>query len=106
MITIWTIYERLIPTLGGRPVCGWIASRSARLEPDEVQLEVLGEHVMVSSDIEALRDRLEREGFGQLGRHWRDAPEIVELWLKQHRPSATGAVVSAPFATEKTAKSH
>jgi hypothetical protein len=65
-LQFWTVYCFLAGT--------YVACHS---RADEAQLGRL----MVSSDLEALRDRIERLGFGLYGRDPEDDRTIVEVWV-------------------------
>jgi hypothetical protein len=67
MRTLWTVYERLQPLQ-------YVARLS---QPDEGGAE----HLMVSSDLDALRSELQTRGLHPMAAHPDDDPMIVELWL-------------------------
>jgi hypothetical protein len=86
MITLWTVYDRPIKILGQPFACGWTARRSVVAEPGEVlELDDAPEHLKLSSDIQALRDQLQKMGLHCRGRHPADPPEIIEVWLGRRK---------------------
>jgi len=66
-MTLWTVYERLEPLQ-------YVARRS---QPENCGAE----HLIVSSDLYALRDELQSRGLHPMAAHPDDDPMIVELWL-------------------------
>lgn len=77
MITFWTIYNRPMTH-------GYVAVRSVLpSEPDELLEEAdRAEYVMLSNDLEAIRQRLTGKGHACHNRDPEDHKSIVEVWIR------------------------
>jgi hypothetical protein len=90
MITLWTVYDQPM-------TFSWLARRSVVAAPDElVEAGDAGEHVKLSSDLEALRGQFRRMGLECYGRDPFDAPEIIEVWLGRRKSDGGRQDLSRP----------